>query len=214
MRTTATNLGSDPCPYGSGAPSVPNVCEIEPYRPFDVACSWAIRPAIRRARTSRSYGNRGRYASTICNSHGGLARHGSTTRSPTLSAIRMPCSCGAPRSGPGTQVSLWVDESYRYFMIFSGDCLPNFNRRSLAVEPMTCPPNAFRTGALLIRSGTRLLVDGTWGIARGSALAAAGSRFDCCTGCVRFLALSGHAKCHKQTSPSSCVRNQAELEKQ
>jgi aldose 1-epimerase len=44
-----------------------------------------------------------------------------------------------------------VDQSYPYFMIFSGDSLPNFNRRSLAVEPMTCPPNAFRTGDALVR---------------------------------------------------------------
>jgi hypothetical protein len=35
------------------------------------------------------------------------------------------------------QVSLWVDQSYPYLMIFSGDSLPDFNRRSLAVEPMT-----------------------------------------------------------------------------
>jgi aldose 1-epimerase len=34
----------------------------------------------------------------------------------------------------GMQVSLWVDQSYRYLMIFSGDSIPNFNRRSLAVN--------------------------------------------------------------------------------
>jgi galactose mutarotase-like enzyme len=32
-----------------------------------------------------------------------------------------------------------------------GDPLPDVHRRSLAVEPMTCPPNAFRTGDALIR---------------------------------------------------------------
>ena len=31
-------------------------------------------------------------------------------------------------------------------MLFTGDPLPDVNRRSLAVEPMTCPPNAFRSG--------------------------------------------------------------------
>ena len=30
--------------------------------------------------------------------------------------------------------------------VFTGDPLPDVNRRSLAVEPMTCPPNAFRSG--------------------------------------------------------------------
>jgi aldose 1-epimerase len=70
----------------------------------------------------------------------------------------------------GLQVSLWVDQSYRYLMIFTGDSLPNFNRRSVAVEPMTCPPNAFRSGEDLVRlePGASLtsimghLLHGTW----------------------------------------------------
>jgi len=48
-------------------------------------------------------------------------------------------------------VSLWMDASYRYVQVFSGDTLAPARRRcGLAVEPMTCPPNAFRTGADLI----------------------------------------------------------------
>lgn len=75
----------------------------------------------------------------------------------------------------GMQVSLWVDQSYPYFMIFSGDSLPNFNRRSLAVEPMTCPPNAFRTGGALIRLEPGSSLTSTWGIARGSVHGPAGA---------------------------------------
>jgi aldose 1-epimerase len=67
------------------------------------------------------------------------------------------------------QVSLWVDQSFPYLMIFSGDSLPNFNRRSLAVEPMTCPPNAFRTGDALVRLEPGSSLTSTWGIARGRA---------------------------------------------
>jgi aldose 1-epimerase len=67
----------------------------------------------------------------------------------------------------GTQVSLWVDRSYRYVMVFTGDALANVNRRSLAVEPMTCPPNAFRTGDALVRLEPGSSFTGTWGIARG-----------------------------------------------
>ena len=44
-----------------------------------------------------------------------------------------------------------MDEAYGYLMLFTGDPLPDVNRRSLAVEPMTCPPNAFRTGEAVIR---------------------------------------------------------------
>jgi aldose 1-epimerase len=45
-------------------------------------------------------------------------------------------------------IELWLDPSYRYVMIYSGDTLPDpaHRRRGLAVEPMTCPPNAFRSG--------------------------------------------------------------------
>ena len=68
-----------------------------------------------------------------------------------------------------TQVTLWVDQSYSYLMLFSGDPLANVRRRSLAVEPMTCPPNAFRTGDSLIRLEPGSSFAGTWGIACGSA---------------------------------------------
>jgi hypothetical protein len=51
-------------------------------------------------------------------------------------------------------------------MVFTGDPLPDVNRRSLAVEPMTCPPNAFRTGDSLIRLEPGASVTTKWGIAR------------------------------------------------
>ena len=62
----------------------------------------------------------------------------------------------------------WVDRSYPYLMIFSGDSIPNFNRRSLAVEPMTCAPNAFRSGDGLIRLEPGSSLTSTWGISHGS----------------------------------------------
>jgi aldose 1-epimerase len=67
----------------------------------------------------------------------------------------------------GTRVWLWVDESYPYLMLFSGDPLPDVHRRSLAVEPMTCPPNAFRTGDGLIGLEPGSSFTSTWGITRG-----------------------------------------------
>jgi len=72
----------------------------------------------------------------------------------------------------GTEVSLWVDESYPYLMLFSGDPLPDVRRRSLAVEPMTCPPNAFRTGESLIRLKPGSSFTGTWGIAAEARIGA------------------------------------------
>ena len=51
----------------------------------------------------------------------------------------------------GRAVSVWMDASYGYAQVFSGETLAEKDRRrSLAIEPMTCPPNAFRTGTDVI----------------------------------------------------------------
>lgn len=62
--------------------------------------------------------------------------------------------------------TLWADASYPYLLLFSGDDLPDpvVRRRGLAVEPMTCPPNAFRTGIglIVLRPGESITTG--WGI--------------------------------------------------
>jgi aldose 1-epimerase len=67
-----------------------------------------------------------------------------------------------PKSRAG--LTLWADESYGYLQLFTGDALPDVSRRSLAVEPMTCPPNAFRTGEALIRLEPGESFTSAWGI--------------------------------------------------
>jgi len=68
--------------------------------------------------------------------------------------------------GPdGARTVLWADGTYGYLQVFSGDPLPDVARRSLAVEPMTCPPNAFRTGEALVRLEPGASWSGAWGIA-------------------------------------------------
>jgi aldose 1-epimerase len=62
------------------------------------------------------------------------------------------------------RAALWVDQSYPYLMVFTGDALPDVARRSLAVEPMTCAPNAFRSGDGLTRLEPGETHSGTWGI--------------------------------------------------
>lgn len=53
---------------------------------------------------------------------------------------------GAPR------LTLTLDRHYRYAQVYSGDSLPDpaARRRGLAIEPMTCPANAFNSGEGLI----------------------------------------------------------------
>ncbi len=44
-------------------------------------------------------------------------------------------------------VSLWADDAFGWWQVFTGDALDGErHRRSVAVEPMTCPPDAFRSG--------------------------------------------------------------------
>jgi aldose 1-epimerase len=63
-------------------------------------------------------------------------------------------------------VTLWVDEMYRYLMVFTGDTLdpPERRRRSVAIEPMTCPPDALRSGVDLISLDPGAGWRGTWGV--------------------------------------------------
>jgi aldose 1-epimerase len=68
-------------------------------------------------------------------------------------------------TGGGTQVALWAGPGYQWLQVFTGDTLdPAHRRRALAVEPMTCPPNAFASGVdlLLLEPGDS--VTHTWGI--------------------------------------------------
>ncbi len=49
----------------------------------------------------------------------------------------------------GRGVELWVDGRHRWLQVYSGDDTPT-PRRSLAVEPMTAPADAFRSGDDLV----------------------------------------------------------------
>lgn len=47
----------------------------------------------------------------------------------------------------GARAELWVDGSYRFLEVFTGDTLaPGRARHGLGLEPMTCAPNAFCSG--------------------------------------------------------------------
>jgi aldose 1-epimerase len=150
VTTTATNVGSDPCPFGSGqhpyirlgtdlvdslvlrAPGSTVLLEDERRLPHGREAVAGTELDFRRPRTLG--------AARLDDAFTDLER-GADGRARV--ELRDPVS----RAG----LDLWVDESYRYLMLFTGDDLPDVARRSLAVEPMTCPPNAFRTGEDLVR---------------------------------------------------------------
>ncbi len=74
-------------------------------------------------------------------------------------------------AGPGAQVSLWAGTGYHWLQVFTGDPLgPDRRRKALAIEPMTCPPNAFASGQDLLTLQPGQTVTHAWGIqASGSA---------------------------------------------
>lgn len=67
--------------------------------------------------------------------------------------------------GGGGSVTVWMDAAWEYIQVFTGDTLSeDERRRSIAVEPQTCPADAFNSG-----HGLRILepgesFEGTWGI--------------------------------------------------
>jgi aldose 1-epimerase len=163
VRTSATNVGEDACPFGSGQ---------HPYVTLGTA---TVDSLILRAP--------GRTVLTV--DERGIPR-GREPVDGTESDFRRPREIGAtrldhaftdlergedgrarvelrdPRSRKG--LTLWLDESYGYLQLFTGDPLPDVARRSLAVEPMTCPANAFRTGEALVRLEPGESFAGAWGI--------------------------------------------------
>jgi aldose 1-epimerase len=170
VQTTATNLGTQSCPYGSGAhpyltletPTINGLILHVPARTVLHSDERGL-PIRRESVEGTDYDFRE------------PKRIGSIKLDHAFTDLERNAD-GLARvelydSDRETKVSLWVDQTYPYLMLFSGDPLPNVRRRSLAVEPMTCPPNAFRTGDALIRLEPGASFTTTWGIAGGSSAA-------------------------------------------
>jgi aldose 1-epimerase len=65
--------------------------------------------------------------------------------------------------GPAGDLELAVDRAWPWLQVYSGDTLPpGQRRRSLAVEPMTCPPNALADGVDVIVLAPGETWTGTW----------------------------------------------------
>jgi aldose 1-epimerase len=76
-----------------------------------------------------------------------------------LARVRLTTAGGTARA------TLWMDAAFKYVMLFTGDTLaPEARRRGLAVEPMTCPANAWQSGEALLRLAPGESFTGRWGI--------------------------------------------------
>ena len=162
VRTTALNAGRDACPYGSGA-----------------------HPYLTLGGTVDSLMLRVPAAMVLHSDSRGLPREVVGVEGtpfdfrrprPIGGTILDHCFTGLDRDADGVArvelraqpgdegITLWVDRSYPYLMLFTGDPLPDVARRALAVEPMTCPPNAFRNNTAVISLAPGESTSGTWGI--------------------------------------------------
>jgi aldose 1-epimerase len=160
VQTEATNIGSDRAPYGAGS---------HPYLavPQDVVDGVELRVP---AATVLLADERG-----IPVGSGSVEDEGLDFREPkAIGSVKLDhCFTELEREGDGRArvvvgtTTLWADESYPYLMVFTGDGLPDVDRHSIAVEPMTCAPNAFRSGEGLVQlePGARHVAE--WGISPG-----------------------------------------------
>jgi aldose 1-epimerase len=166
VRTTATNVGADACPYGAGA------------HPYLTLGTPAVDPLVLRVPGRRVLIHDERDLPAGSEPVDGTEfdfREGRPIGETVLDNAFTELERGPDGFARVTlhdaesdrTVTLSVDEHYGYLMLFTGDPLPDVNRRALAVEPMTCPPNAFRTGDSVIRLDPGDSAAGAWGIAAG-----------------------------------------------
>lgn len=149
VSTTATNIGDVPCPYGAGqhpylsaGTGVVDACELEldadQWIPTDAR---GIPKSHENVAGSRYDFRGGRCIGDreIDNTFTGLSRDSNGLAWAHFKAPQRPT------------VSLWVDEEYPFIELYTAHTQPSPHRRTgLAVEPMTCAPNAFRSGEGLI----------------------------------------------------------------
>lgn len=167
VRTSATNVGARACPYGTGAhPYLAAGDEL-------VDACMLQAPGAQRLRTDDRSLPTGTEPVDDTEYDFRSPRQIGATQLDTGYATLVRDADGLARvrlSRPdGVQVTLWQDRHYEYLMLFTGETVPEpqRRRRGLAVEPMTCAPNAFQSG-----DGLRVLAPGetltsAWGIEPG-----------------------------------------------
>ncbi len=163
VRTTATNIGEQPCPYGTGqhpylsaGTDLIDPCELHldagQWLPTDERGLPTGRAAVAGSgydfRSGRQIG-----AQDIDYTFTDLVRDKDGRAWVRLTAP------------DGTGLALWADAAYPFIEIYTAHTQPEPHRRTgLGVEPMTCAPNAFRSGDGLIRLEPGESTSASWGL--------------------------------------------------
>lgn len=173
VTSTATNVGNRPLPFGAG------------FHPYITVGTATVDQAVLHVPASKrlQVDDRGIPSRTVLPVEGTPLDF----RSPKcIGSLHLdtcytglePDDLGHSRvelAGPGATpaVTVWMEASLAYVMIFTGDTLgPDRRRRGVAIEPMTCAPDAYhnRLGLQILEPGD--VTECTWGItplALGSA---------------------------------------------
>jgi aldose 1-epimerase len=164
VSTTATNIGDNPLPYGLGFHPYLTVgsdqldadlvtVPAQTWLQVDergLPSSWAsVTATPYDFRDARAVGDQ-----ALDTAYTDLLRDADGRASVTLA-----------RAGGARSVSLWMDETVPYLQVFTGDTLAAAERRrGLAVEPMTCAPDALNTGAGLVTLIPGEALTTSWGL--------------------------------------------------
>ncbi len=160
---TATNVGRQPCPYGAGM------------HPYLAMPGGTVDDAVLHLPAATWLATDGRLAPTGRRSTAGTSfdftdgtpighRRADTafTDLRTEENGRVEARVSAP---DGHTAVLWGDASVRWWQLFTGDALPEpWSRAALALEPMTCGPNALNSQEDLIVLEPGAAHSMTWGL--------------------------------------------------
>ncbi len=148
-RLTATNIGRSPCPYGAATHpylAVPGGRADEAVVSIRAATWLAtddrLAPTERRPTAGSPFDFDGIVAV------GARQADNAFTDLERLPDGRVEATVTAP---DGRTTVLWGDATVRWWQLFTGDSLPEqWRRAAVALEPMTCGPNALNTGEDLV----------------------------------------------------------------
>ena len=163
VTTTATNVGAAPCPYGTGT------------HPYLRVGDGMVDVMTLQVPAGTWYEVDEAGIPTSTHDVGGT-EHDLRQPRPVGERVLDTCFGDLQRdddgrwrvrlTGAGCEaVTLWADQAYGWVQLFSGDTLPEpVRRRGMAVEPMTCPPDAFSSGEGLVRLEPGQTHTASWGI--------------------------------------------------
>jgi aldose 1-epimerase len=167
LRTTATNIGTQAAPYGVGHHPYLTVGTLIDQARLKMPALMHLEANERMIPTRRLLPTKGTAFDFL------ELRPIGSLRMDTAFTTLVPDSDGLIRvhlqaAGGDPAVTLWMEPIYRFLMVFTPDEIPEASRRrrSIAIEPMTCAPNAFRSGEGLIVLQPGQSVSTNWGISR------------------------------------------------